>query len=152
VARGQIGAVSDIGVANTLTFDADPSIPPDIRFAGIAMRIELEGVAGPPGPAGAQGPLGPRGFPGSARAGGCPGAAGTSRTTGSRRSVRAGRSHWTRWSHGTCRSDRACRRTGCTGTRGTELLQRPRILDRRGRDHELSHGDGSDDAALSVRT
>ena len=65
VARGRLGAVSDVGVANVLTFDADPSLAPDVRFSGLAIRIELEGVAGPPGPQGAQGPPGSRGFPGA---------------------------------------------------------------------------------------
>ena len=75
--RGIVGAINDTGLANSFLFEADPAIEPEtLRFTGLASRLELQGIAGPPGPTGADGPGGPPGPPGPAGAQGIQGAAG----------------------------------------------------------------------------
>jgi hypothetical protein len=80
---GAVSGVADTGVANSLVFEADPSIvPANLRFVGMASRIGLVGVAGPAGPQGPQGPAGPAGAPGPTGPTGPTGATGATGPTG----------------------------------------------------------------------
>ncbi len=69
VVLGVLGHLTD-NAANSFVYSAAHTTNPMIRFAGVAIRLDLlgaagpEGPAGPPGPPGSSGPTGPTGTTG----------------------------------------------------------------------------------------